>query len=136
MYAQDWDAREPVVGVPMQWYEIGLPADAWVFMAQYGLTKMMQCPAEKKHAKPPFMYGYATPGVWLHFHAEDAPRYIAAMGSRLSLVRCDAHNGSYDLSRQDEIPSWYAFKILILRYNQSLSWSIRELPLRGDPFLR
>ena len=135
MYAQDWDAREPEVGVRMEYYEVGLPSNCWAFRRMYGLEAVATCPSDTRPRTAGHHPVYTMPGCRMVHHAEDFPGWIATMGPRFALMKCNSHNGGYRLTDQSQIPSWYRFRILILRYDQSLAWKTVAIPKTTDMFL-
>jgi prepilin-type N-terminal cleavage/methylation domain-containing protein len=132
MYASDWGGTEPVQGVPMEYWQVGFPANYHAILSKKEVTAgLITCPSQTFEFHPGFSFMYTLPPCKLREEA-DGPRYLAQMGTRFPLVVCICHNDGKSYYEPDGLPDWYQFRIRVLRYDQSLSW--RTLPAR--PFVK
>lgn len=124
MYFADYDAIEPRVGARLQYWQVGLMprSRANAFIMGYGIRRLIHCPSEVRPVPPGYEYIYSVP-AW-HLSAEAAgPEYLAAKGTRFPLVICGCHNDGKYPDEPVGVPEWHPFRLHVLRYDQSLSWT-------------
>lgn len=128
-YASDWGGVEPVQGVPMEYWQVGFPANYHSILSKPEVGGIITCPSQTFEFRPGFTFGYTLPpcSLWEEAHGAN---YLAQMGTRFPLVVCICHNDGKNYYRPDGLPDWYQFRLRVLRYDQRLSW--RTLPARPN----
>jgi type II secretory pathway pseudopilin PulG len=133
LYIADYGGVDPVPGVRMHHYELGLPypGSVDVFDRQYVKDRrVLFCPSY--HNIVPLSQLGST-YTWSAFAYEgmlppepDYPGLVARLAGEYPLADCRYHNADIDPTDQ---PSWSTYRILALKLNQQVE--TREVPVRS-----
>ncbi len=131
MYIADWDGQDPVKGVPLTRYQLGLPPKTLQFFEAYRLLPVARCPSmhysdiREERLIPIISYEIAADPIGPG--APEYPKTVAHYGPELPLLVCFMHNANTDFGNQ---PTWATKRLQTLRINQQLDF--RQIPVHGS----
>jgi len=132
MYMVDYDGAEAVQGVPMQYWQVGLPSPAAVprFLSAYRLSRpVLLCP--DYHGNTPvdrLMMTYSwVPDADEHYSSRyKFSNILSLRGGDAPLLTDEEHNPPLNLQKE---PRWTLKRVMVLRLNQQVQ--INQVPLRS-----
>jgi prepilin-type N-terminal cleavage/methylation domain-containing protein len=130
MYRADWDGIDPVKGIPMTYWQVGLPARPWVFHEMYGLFTpggVMVCPSFHRILRDPRLEWswrrstYCMAGATMGLMDEaDSTYLIKKRGPELVLLGCDQHNAFVEFEYEPQ-PEWATKLVFALHLDQHIT---------------
>lgn len=130
MYRADWDGIDPVKGVAMPYWQVGLPSRPWLFERMYGLRRpggVLVCPSfhriprDDADARSWAKSTYCLQGSTMGLKDEaDSAYLIAQRGPEFVLLGCDQHNAFVEFLYEPR-PEWETKLVFALHINQQVT---------------